>query len=316
AIEHSAVKNVCEDLEKYNCSVTYLPVYENGIVRVEDIEAAITDETILISVMAANNEIGTMQPIEEIGRMARSLRVKGRKIWFHTDAVQAAGKIPIDVEVIGCDLLSLSGHKIYAPKGVGALYVRRGVRLHPQNIGGHQERERRGGTESVPNIAGFGEACEIASFEMAGSSNALRNMRDMFENLNQLMAPTLEQKGIDIEVILKDPDLMMEVDSNLVEQVLINLLVNAMEALKDRPDPRITLSAGVLQSNKVMLKIADNGTGIADELMDKIFIPFFSTKKSGSGIGLSLCKQIMMLHKGTIQVHSVDGEGTAFTLTF
>ncbi len=181
-IEHSAVKNVCEDLEKRGYSVTYLPVYENGIVRVEDLEAAITDATVLISIMAANNEIGTLQPVEEIGRFVKYLRDNGKKIWFHTDAVQAAGKIPIDVEAFGCDLLSLSAHKIYAPKGVGALFVRRGVRLHPQNIGGHQERERRGGTESVPNIVAFGAACEISAQEMAGESDNLRSLRDDFEN--------------------------------------------------------------------------------------------------------------------------------------
>ena len=182
AIEHSAVINVCEDLEKHGYSVTYLPVYEDGLVRIGDVEAAITDETVLISVMTANNEIGTIQPVEEIGKLVRSLREKGKKIWFHTDAVQAAGKIEIDVEEIGCDLLSMSAHKVYAPKGVGALYVRRGVRLHPQNIGGHQERERRGGTESVPNIVAFGKACEIAKNELAESSKYLSNLRDKFES--------------------------------------------------------------------------------------------------------------------------------------
>jgi cysteine desulfurase len=149
SIEHSAVENTCEDLEKRGFAVTYLPVYENGIVRIADVKAAITDDTVLISIMTANNEIGTIQPVAEIGRLVRSFREAGRKIWFHTDAVQAAGKIPVDVEEVGCDLLSISAHKIYAPKGIGALYVRRGVRLHPQNIGGRQERERRGGTESV-----------------------------------------------------------------------------------------------------------------------------------------------------------------------
>ncbi len=182
AIEHSAVKNVCEDLEKRDYWVTYLPVYGDGLVRFEDVEAAITSETILISIMTANNEIGTIQPVAEIGRLVRSLREKGRKIWFHTDAVQAAGKIAVDVEEIGCDLLSISSHKIYAPKGTGALYVRRGVRLHPQNIGGHQERERRGGTESVPNIVAFGKACEIAKGELAIASDYLRSLRDGFES--------------------------------------------------------------------------------------------------------------------------------------
>ncbi|MFM9909365.1 MAG: sensor histidine kinase [Chitinophagaceae bacterium] len=141
-------------------------------------------------------------------------------------------------------------------------------------------------------------------------------VRDLFENLNQLMLPTLEQKGIELDILLKDPELMLDVDSNLIEQVLINLLVNAMEAVKDRAEPLITLSGYILASNKIVLKISDNGTGIPEELMDKIFIPFFSTKRSGSGIGLSLCKQIMMLHKGNIQVHSVEGEGTAFLLSF
>ena len=141
-------------------------------------------------------------------------------------------------------------------------------------------------------------------------------IRDLFENLNHLMHPTLQQKGIELDILLKDPELQLEVDTNLIEQVLINLLVNAMEAVKDQAEPVITLSASIQTNNKIILKVSDNGTGIPEELMDKIFIPFFSTKKSGSGIGLSLCKQIMMLHKGNIQVHSIEGEGTAFTLLF
>ncbi len=182
AIEHSAVKNVCEDLEKQDYWVTYLPVDADGLVKVEDVEAAITAETILISVMTANNEIGTIQPVEEIGRMVHGLREKGRKIWFHTDAVQAVGKMSVDVEEFGCDLLSISAHKIYAPKGIGALYMRRGVRLHPQNIGGHQERERRGGTESVANIVAFGRACELAQSELSVSADYLRSLRDDLES--------------------------------------------------------------------------------------------------------------------------------------
>ena len=180
-IEHSAVKSVCEDLEKQGYEVTYLPVYENGLVRLEDIEKAIREDTVLISVMAANNEIGTIQPVEEIGRLVRRMREGGNKLWFHTDAVQAAGKIPVDVEAIGCDLLSISGHKIYAPKGVGALYVRRGVRLHPQSIGGSQERGIRGGTESVPHIVALGKACEIAKTRLSEAMIELANLRDKFE---------------------------------------------------------------------------------------------------------------------------------------
>ena len=181
-IEHSAVKEVCEDLEKRGCEVTYLPVYEDGIVRIEDIKNALRVDTILISVMTANNEIGTIQPIAEIGKFVRETREGGKKIWFHTDAVQAVGKMKVDIEEFGCDLLSMSAHKIYAPKGVGALFVRRGVRLHSQNIGGHQERERRGGTESVPLIIAFGQACQLAQQYLDENSDYLENLRDKFEN--------------------------------------------------------------------------------------------------------------------------------------
>jgi len=131
--------------------------------------------------MTANNEIGTLQPVEEIGEFVNQLREQGKRIWFHTDAVQAVGKIPINVEQIKCDLLSISAHKIYAPKGVGALYVRSGVRLKRQNIGGHQERERRGGTENVAGIVGFGKACELAQLRLAETSEYLRGLRDRFE---------------------------------------------------------------------------------------------------------------------------------------
>lgn len=140
-------------------------------------------------------------------------------------------------------------------------------------------------------------------------------VRDLFENLHTLMQPTLEQKNIELEIILKDPHLTAAVDINLVEQVLINLVVNALEAVKEKSNPRIVLSASA-ENNKILIKVADNGSGISAELIDKIFIPFFSTKKSGSGIGLSLCKQIMMLHKGNIQVQSTEEKGTAFTLAF
>ncbi len=141
-------------------------------------------------------------------------------------------------------------------------------------------------------------------------------VRDLFENLHQLMQPTMEQKNIEMDIILKDTALEIEADVNLLEQVLINLIVNAIEAVKDVPEPKIFLSASINQHKKVAIKVSDNGSGMPEELLDKIFIPFFSTKKTGSGIGLSLCKQIMMLHKGTIQVQSIIGEGTAFILQF
>jgi len=185
-IEHPSVRGVIAHLEKQGWSVTHLPVYENGIIQLDDIRAALREDTILISVMMANNEIGTIQPLAEIGALVRSERGRGRKhLWFHTDAVQAAGRLPIDVEAIGCDLLSLSAHKIYAPNGAGLLYARRGVRLFPQQIGGHQERERRAGTESVANLVAFGVAAELARSEMSQRNEHTQWLRDRFERLVQ-----------------------------------------------------------------------------------------------------------------------------------
>ena len=141
-------------------------------------------------------------------------------------------------------------------------------------------------------------------------------VREIFGNLLQLMQPTLEQKNIDLETFLKDPDLQLEVDVNLLEQVLINLVVNAIEAVKEKQEPKIILSAYLASNRKTVIKVADNGPGMPPELLDKIFVPFFSTRKNGSGIGLSLCKQIMMLHRGNIQVQSEEGQGSAFLLQF
>lgn len=141
-------------------------------------------------------------------------------------------------------------------------------------------------------------------------------VRDLFEGLSQLMQPTLDQKNIDLQVVLKDTGLVLEADTSLIEQVLINLIVNAIEAVKDKQEAKIVLSANVDIKNKVVIKVADNGIGMPPEMMDKIFIPFFSTKKTGSGIGLSLCKQIMLLHKGNIQVYSEEGKGTSMLLHF
>jgi two-component system, NtrC family, nitrogen regulation sensor histidine kinase NtrY len=141
-------------------------------------------------------------------------------------------------------------------------------------------------------------------------------VRDLFENLNSLMHPSMEKKHIELEIVLRDPALAIEADINLLEQVMINLLVNAVEAVKDKDHPRITLSAEIQPNNRTVVRVADNGSGIPTDLLDKIFIPFFSTRKTGSGIGLSLCKQIMLLHKGNIQVQSAEGLGSAFLLQF
>ncbi len=181
-IEHPSVRSSIHGLEQRGWEATQLPVYEDGIVRVEDVQAALRPDTILISVMMANNEIGTVQPIAEIGALVRAERERGRRhLWLHTDAVQAAGRVPIDVESLGCDLLSLSAHKIHAPKGTGALFVRKGVRLTPQQVGGHQERERRGGTEAVANIVAFGAAIELAQGEMPERNEHTQRLRDRFE---------------------------------------------------------------------------------------------------------------------------------------
>ena len=177
AIEHPSVAGVCKELEKRGWDVTRLPVYENGIVRVEDVNNALRPDTVLITIMLANNEIGTVQPIREIGRLVR----EKKNLWLHTDAVQAAGRLPLNVDELGCDLLTMSAHKLYAPKGIGALYVRRGVRLHGQNVGGHQERERRAGTENVPGIVAFGEAAKLAREELEQRSAHDRMLRDKFE---------------------------------------------------------------------------------------------------------------------------------------
>ncbi len=182
AIEHPSVAGVCVELEKRGWEVTRLPVYGNGIVRLEDVAAAIRPETILITIMLANNEIGTIQPISQIGSTIREKRAAGQPhLWLHTDVVQAAGRLPLNVDDLGCDLLTISAHKLYAPKGAGALYVRRGVRLRGQNVGGHQERERRAGTENVPGIVAFGEAAKLAREELSERSNHDRALRDRLE---------------------------------------------------------------------------------------------------------------------------------------
>lgn len=173
AIEHHAILHTCEYLESKGFEVTYLPVDEYGIISVEELKSAIREDTILISVMFANNEIGSVQPIGEIGKLARE---KG--IVFHTDAVQAVGHLPIDVEEMNIDLLSLSGHKLYGPKGIGALYVRKGIKLKPFIHGGAQERGRRAGTENVPGIVGLGEAVRLASAEMEEERARLVSLRD------------------------------------------------------------------------------------------------------------------------------------------
>lgn len=173
AVEHHAVLDTCKALEKEGFRITILPVDEEGLISLEDLENSITTETILVSIMHVNNEIGTIQPIEDIGRIARE---KG--VLFHTDAVQSLGKLPIDVKKMNVDLLSGSGHKLYAPKGTGFLYVRKGVRLSPLVHGGGQERKKRSGTENLPGIVGLGLAAELAGTEMEPEMYRQTQLRD------------------------------------------------------------------------------------------------------------------------------------------
>ena len=173
AIEHHAVLHTCEYLESKGYEVTYLPVNEFGIVDLEELKKAIRDDTILISVMFANNEIGSIQPIKEIGAIARE---KG--IIFHTDAVQAVGHLPIDVKEMNIDLLSMSSHKFYGPKGIGALFIRKGIKIKPLIHGGAQERNRRAGTENVPGIVGMGLALELITKELPEETKRLTYLRD------------------------------------------------------------------------------------------------------------------------------------------
>jgi len=172
SIEHHAVLHTCKYLERNGFKVTYLPVSKEGLVDPDDVEKAITAKTILITIMHANNEIGTIQPIEEIGSMA-----KEKNIPFHTDAVQTLGKIPVNVDALGVSLLSMSAHKIYGPKGVGALYLRKGTFVEPQMHGGGHERNIRSSTENVPGIVGFGKACELAKVHLPDEANLVK-LRD------------------------------------------------------------------------------------------------------------------------------------------
>ncbi|MGC2112171.1 MAG: cysteine desulfurase family protein [Candidatus Korobacteraceae bacterium] len=189
AIEHHAVLNSCKRLEDMGCAVTYLPVDGRALVDPDDVRRALRPETKLISIMLANNETGVVQAVGEIGKIAAEADV-----YFHTDAVQAAGKIPLDVNEIGCDLLTISAHKFHGPQGTGALFVRKGTLLQPLLYGGRHERSRRAGTENLPGIVGLGKAAEIARAGFAdGSVDRLRSLRDRLE---QTIVESVEQVGV------------------------------------------------------------------------------------------------------------------------
>ena len=172
-IEHHAVLHTCQYLEKHGFEVTYLDVDDKGLVNLEELKNAITDKTILVSIMFANNEIGTIEPITQLGEICRE-----RKIFFHTDAVQAVGNVAIDVKDMNIDLLSLAGHKIYGPKGVGVLYIRKGIKIDNLIHGGSQERNRRAGTENIPGVVGLGKAIELATDNLEEHRNKMIALRD------------------------------------------------------------------------------------------------------------------------------------------
>jgi cysteine desulfurase len=177
AVEHHAVLNACKHLEDHGCEVTYVPVDGRGLVNPDDVRRALRLSTKLVTVMTANNETGVRQPVEEVGRVAAEADV-----YFHTDAVQAVGKVALNVDTTGCDLLAISGHKLHAPQGVGALYVRKGTALEAMLYGGRHERSRRAGTENVPGIVGLGKAAELAQAKMACGETEMAAMRDRLED--------------------------------------------------------------------------------------------------------------------------------------
>lgn len=215
-IEHHAILHTSQFLEKIGFDVTYLPVNESGLISIDDVQAALRDDTILVSVMFGNNEVGTIQPITEIGQL-----LKEHQAYFHTDAVQAYGLVPIDVNQLNIDLLSVSAHKINGPKGIGFLYVRDGVKLQPHTYGGEQERKRRAGTESVPAIVGLAEAVRIAQSEMEEKSKRYQGFKD-------ILLAVFDEAGIqyDINGCLKKslPHVLnVSFSGTNVESMLVNL---------------------------------------------------------------------------------------------
>jgi len=215
-IEHHAVLNTCKHLETHGFEVSYLTVDKYGVIDLNELKNIIRDDTSLITIMYSNNEVGTIEPLQEVGKIA-----KERGIIFHTDAVQSVGKIPVNVDDLGVDLLTMSAHKIYGPKGVGALYIRRGTKVEPLIRGGHHERNRRAGTENVPSIVGFGKAVEVAQSDMEEEGKRLWNLT---EKLKDGLQEKLEDVYVNSHPINRLPGVInISFDYIEGESIILNL---------------------------------------------------------------------------------------------
>src|SRR5436305_1936238 len=241
-IEHSAVMNTCKRLEQMGHDVTYLPVNGRGEVEPEELCKALQPNTRLISIMMANNETGVLQPVEEIGRIAREA-----DIFFHTDAVQAAGKVPIDVQKIGCDALSISGHKIHGPQGTGALFVKRGTLIQPLLYGGNHERQRRAGTENLPGIVGLGKAADIARHWL--EHNGPAEMAAIRDNLENAILNAMDGAGVNGAGALRVPN----TSSIYFDHVEGEALVIALDLKGLSVSSGAACSSGAIEPSHVLL---------------------------------------------------------------
>jgi cysteine desulfurase len=285
-IEHPSVLEVCKFLETNGFQVSYLPVDEYGIVRIADVEKAITANTILITVMHANNEVGSIQPIGEISILARK-----RKVLVHTDAAQSTGKIPTDVQNLGVDLLSIAGHKIYAPKGIGALYVRRGVQLSSLIHGAGQERGMRPGTENILEIVGLGKACEIAQRDLQKNMLHMKEMREiLFTGIkskvkdvkrnghpNKQLPNTLSLsfKNLDAHTILSEIQERVAVSAGAAchsDRIEVSHVLKAMNLPKDWAHGTLRFSTGKMSSEEEMMN--------ASEIISEAVLKLLSKNKS------------------------------------
>ena len=282
-IEHPAILETCKDLEKEGFIVSYIGVDENGIIDLEELEKAITKDTILISVMFANNEIGTIEPIQKIGEIA-----KAHNIYFHTDAVQAIGSSRIDVQKLNIDLLSMSSHKFYGPKGIGALYVRKGIHFKNVLTGGHQEKNKRPGTENVPAIVGMGRAIELAYSNLDEHVNHIKSLRDYLYNEIKSKLPDVIING-DMENRLPG-NLNMSFKEIRGETLLVNLDMKGIYASIGS-----ACTSGSLDASHVLLAI-----GVPEEIAKgslRISIGKYNTKEEIDYLIESLVEIITRLRK-------------------